>query len=70
MCYVILGAKIAAGFLNILCVRTVEKFALRVVGNLWRLLAFYQDFGPFLLGLFALLETETPSNSLFKSGLH
>jgi hypothetical protein len=36
-----LGAKIAAGFLNILCVRTVEKFALRVVGNPWRLLAFF-----------------------------
>ena len=28
-----LGPKIAAGFLNISCVRTVEKFALRVVGN-------------------------------------
>jgi len=48
----------------------LEKFALRVVGNLWRLLAFYQDFGPFLLGLFAFLETKSPANSLFKSGFH
>jgi len=34
------GPKIAAGFLKNCPFQNVEKFALRVVGNLWRLLAF------------------------------
>jgi hypothetical protein len=36
----IAGPKIAAGFLKNCPFQNVEKFALRVVGNLWRLLAF------------------------------
>ena len=31
----------AFGFLNNFSFRTVENFALRVVGNLWQLLAFF-----------------------------
>jgi hypothetical protein len=53
-----LGPKIAAGFFKHLVCPTVENFALRVIGNLWRLLAFCSHLTLFLFSLFPPIETK------------